>query len=79
MVILLVLLLLFKVFLLIIRAREQPKGIYNDLIWIFRDVIYIEFLRSYNHPLRNEIWDCGIDFSYYLINLCLDATKDIES
>ena len=62
-----------------IRAREQPKGIYNDLIWIFRDVIYIEFLRSYNHPLRNEIWDCGIDFSYYLINVCLDATKDIES
>ena len=62
-----------------IRAREQPKGFYNNLIWIFRDIIYIEFIKSYNNPLREEIYNINIDDAYFIIDKALEATNDIEA
>ena len=62
-----------------IRAREQPKGFYNNLIWVLRDIIYIEFIKSYNNPLRDEIYNINIDDAYYIIDKALEASNDIES
>ena len=61
------------------RAREQPPGVYDDLLWILRDISVYEALASYLRPSHSRPYDLPIDDAYRLIFAALEATADENS
>ena len=62
-----------------IHPREQPPGVYGDLLWILRDICVFEAQASYLRPSHGRPYDLPIDDAYRLIVTALEATADKNS
>lgn len=59
-----------------IEARPQPPGVFDDILWVLRDVTLSEAIASYLCPQRPRPFDISIDEAYKFIDVALAATID---
>ena len=59
-----------------IHARPQPPGVFDDILWVLRDVCVSEAIASYLCPQRPRPFDISIDEAYKFMDLALEATID---
>ena len=62
-----------------IHARKQPEGVRGEFLWIIRDIICYECMKSYLSPIRNQSVELNIDDAYDLIISALAETHDQQS